>query len=334
MSVQVRPKAFINMTKEKKKLPLYLLNVLTEYSDENHPLTQKQILFYIENDYHVSYDRKTIGSTISLLEELDYDIVKTKEGVYLGERIIEPSQLSFIIDGLLSSRSISGKDTLKLSKQLFKNFSKYKRKDYSYVIKSNEVSKSNSGIFYTIDLILDAIKDNKMISFNYGIYDVNKNLVPRNDSKVYIVSPYYLINNLSRYYLLCRHGDKDISIFRVDYMMNVETRKEKRVKDVISDSFSISDYLNEHIYPFGGDAIEANIELDGELAVNYVVDWFGANVDITKKDNKYYAKVVSNESSLFYWCLQYGRLIKVLSPKSLVDRIVEENKKSIEKYKN
>ena len=338
MPVQVRPKAIIvylmGIT-EKKGLALYLIKVLTEYSDEDHPLTQNQIIFYIEKDFNATYSRKTISNGIKFLEDLDYDIVKVKSGIFLGERIIEPSQLSFILDGLLSSRSISGNDTLKLSKQLFKCLSKYKRKDYSYIINSNDVNKSDLGIFFNIDQILDAIKNNKMISFNYGIYDLNKKLVPRNNSKIYLASPYYLVNNLSRYYLLCKlNADDKVRIFRVDYLMNIEVLDQKResMKNVFGDSFQISKYLNEHIYLFDGKAIEAKVELDGELAVNYVVDWFGKNVEISEVDGKYYAKITSNENALFYWCLQYGRHIKVISPKSLVNRIIEENKKNLEKY--
>ena len=316
---------------EKKGLALYLLNVLTEYSDENHPLTQNKIIEYIENDYGTSYERKTISSGVKFLEDLDYDIIKVKEGIYLGERIIEPSQLSFIIDGLLSSRSINGKDTATLSKQLCKCVSKYQRKDYTYIIRSNEVNKSNTGIFYTIEQIHDAIKNNKQICFKYGIYDINKNLVPRKDGKIYQVSPFYLVNSLSRYYLLCKYKGDQVSVFRVDYIIDVEVSSLPREK-MNDDDFTISKYLNEHIYLFGGNSVKAKIELENEDAINYIVDWFGSNVEISKEKDKYIAEVESNESSLFYWCLQYGRLIKVISPKSLVNKIVEENKRIIEKY--
>lgn len=323
---------------EKKGLPLYLLRVLTEYSDEEHPLTQNQIIHYINNDYHVLYERKTISSSIKFLEDLNYDIVKVKEGIYLGERVIEPSQLSFIIDGLFSSRSISPKETLSLSNQLFKCVSRYKRKDYSYIVKSKDITKSNSSLFYNIDLILEAINKNKKISFCYGNYDLNKKLVPRYDGQRYVVSPYYLVNSLSRYYLLSKNGKYEgnqISVYRVDYIMDISIEEEKREnkKDIFGEDFSIDKYLNEHVYLFGGNVINAKIEVENESAIGYLADWFGNNVNIYKENDKYFAEIRSNEYSLFYWCLQYGRFIKVISPKSLVKKIVEESTSIINKYK-
>ena len=40
-----------------------------------------------------------------------------------------------------------------------------------------------------------------------------------------------------------------------------------------------------------------------------------------EKDNKIYADVVANESSLIYWCLQYGEVIEIIEPKTCRDKI-------------
>ena len=223
--------------------------------------------------------------------------------------------------------------------QLVKCVSRYKRKDYSYIHKSKDVTKSNSDLFYSIELISDAINKNKKISFCYGVYDENKKLVPRYNGLRYIVSPYYLVNSLSRYYLLSsndKHEESQISVYRVDYIMDIKIEEEKRSnkKGIFGENFSIDTYLNDHIYLFGGDVINAKIEIENESAIAYIVDWFGNNAKIYKENNKYYSDIRSNEDSLFYWCLQYGRLIKVFSPKTLVKKIIDENKKILAKYSN
>ena len=327
------------MQGEKRGLVYYLLKVLVEYSDEEHLLTQKEIIKHIENIFHVTYDRKTIASGLKFLEDNGVDIYKGDTGICLGERLIELNEFSFIVDALFSSRSISPIETKKLYEQLSKCFSKYQRKEYEYVYKVNDVTKSNNDVFHNIYMISEAISKKKKISFLYGGYDDTKKLVPRNNGDRYVVSPYYLVNSLSRYYLLSsndKYEEKRISTYRVDFLLDIaiEDERSENKKEIFGENFSIDTYLNEHIYLFGGEVVNAKIQLENETAINYIVDWFGNNASIYKEKDKYFADIRSNEDSLFYWCLQYGRLIKVITPKSLVNKIVDENKKILEKYSN
>ena len=56
------------MERESKKLVLLrVLHILEYYSDCNHPLTQDDILKYLEKDYGIVVERKAVGRQISLL---------------------------------------------------------------------------------------------------------------------------------------------------------------------------------------------------------------------------------------------------------------------------
>ena len=48
-----------------------VLKVLEEYTDDNHYLTQPQIATKISQLYGIDLERKAIGSSLQLLEELD-----------------------------------------------------------------------------------------------------------------------------------------------------------------------------------------------------------------------------------------------------------------------
>ena len=48
---------------------LYILNVLKEYSDEDHMLSIDEIKEYISDIYEVEIDPRTIGRNINLLKE-------------------------------------------------------------------------------------------------------------------------------------------------------------------------------------------------------------------------------------------------------------------------
>ena len=336
------------MLPTKKGIPIYLLKVLTKYTDEEHPLTQKELSEKIEADYGIYFERKTIGSTLTFLEEMGYDIVKKenkgeKKGFYLGARDVDTYEFAFISDAIYSSRSISNKLTSELIKKLSSSLSKYQNRNYNIYKIDNSIKTKNEDLFLNIELIQDAIKDEKQITFNYCIYNDKKELVPRFNGFRYQVSPYFLVNNYGRYYLICKFHNNSyeskndqLHIFRVDFIKDVEIIEERLqgIKTFFF-FFSINEYLTEHIYLFGGEKIEATLLLENEKIIHDVVDWFGKSAEIykDKKDNKYYANLKCNENALFYWCLQYGANIKVIEPKSLVDRIIEENKKSLEKYK-
>ena len=109
----------------KKMSLLCILQVLREYSDENHPLTQAQIIKKISDNYGLELERKSIGANIDSLIDFGYDIIKTDKGCYLGQREFEPSEVSFLIDAVFSSRSIDSKRSKELTEKISKLLQKY-----------------------------------------------------------------------------------------------------------------------------------------------------------------------------------------------------------------
>lgn len=69
---------------EPKKLALIrILDILKFYSDVKHPLTQEEIIDYLESDYGIVIERKAVGRNISLLKEAGIDIESDKRGTFL-----------------------------------------------------------------------------------------------------------------------------------------------------------------------------------------------------------------------------------------------------------
>lgn len=318
------------MIQNKKGSILLVLKILAEYTDDNHYLTQPQIATKISQLYGIDLERKAIGSSLQLLEELDYDIVKgPKGGFALLSRTFDPSEASFLIDAIFSSKSINGKEAKRMAEEVSSCFSKYQRKDYSYIYKSNEINRSkNETTLYNVSIINEAISKGKRVGFQYLTYDKNGNEIYRNDGYEYIVSPYYLINNYGRYYLLCNYREKyrPLQLFRIDKMANIAIKDDwsiKQLKDIKDGpkDFSITKYLNEHVYLFNEEVIDAKIILDGEWVIEIVKDWFGDNAKIHFKDEKIIATIKGDEKALYYWIMQYSDCVTVLSPLSLVEKI-------------
>lgn len=330
------------MIENKKTSIILVLRVLQRYSDEEHFLTQKEIINLIYKDYGIELERKSVANSLMLLgDELDYDIYKNPKGGWaLFSRTFENSEVAFLIDAIFSSRSISGNHAIKLANKVSGVLSKYHQKNYNYIVKSNEITRTkNKDIFFAMSIIHEAMAKSKRISFCYLEYDQNGNMVPRKNGYRYIVSPYYLINNFGKYYILCNYREKyrPLQTFRIDFLSDIAIEEEWPLKPLdklegLESSFSINNYLNEHIYLFGSEVISSTIEITNPTVITAIYDWFGKTASIKKQNDKLIAEVKCDEDALFYWCMQYSECIKVLTPSLLSERIAKEALRLVKLY--
>ena len=324
----------------KKEVIILIYKILAEYTDENHYLTQADIIDKLYQLYGITVERKSVSNSLQSLQELDYDIVKKdRKGYALYSRLLEDNEIRYINDALFSSKSITGKQTINISNKLNSILSKYQRREYNYLYKSTSVNRtSNNEIFYDIELIQEAIKNNKKISFQYVTYDENGKEILRYNGYRYIISPYYLINNFGRYYLLGHYRDKykPIQNYRLDYLRNIQIEN----KDAVPlnslkgfENFDIATYINEHVYMFSEDVVTAKIQILETYAIQYLYDYFGSDIALYKENYKLYTNIKSSADALYFWILQYGEAIKVIKPDDLVVRLKEYHEKEVEKYK-
>lgn len=323
---------------DKKMAMFYILDILKEYSDRNHLLKQKDIIDKLHNIYMIDIERKTIGSTLEILAELGYDIYKGPGGVCLDEREFDETQIKFLIDAIYSSKTITGDQAKEISTKIYSSLSKYQRKDYSYIHKSTEITRTtNKEFFYNIDIITEAIKSNKKIKFNYLIYDNKGKLIERRDGYTYKVSPYYLVNNFGKYYLICslNHHESHAN-FRLDYISNIELTDEdiepiENIKS-LGKNFNINKHINDHVYMFGGNVITAKVLIKKDYATTYIYDWFGKNASLKNENGKLYAYIKTDDRAFKYWALQYCEEFMVIEPEYLKNDIIEHAKEIIKDY--
>lgn len=169
------------------------------------------------------------------------------------------------------------------------------------------------------------MKKNKQIQFEYNRFCYKEN---NKKKKPYIVNPYCLINNQGKYFLVCNYDYFDeIGNYKLERIHNIkildtDIKPIKQVKG-FENGLDIAKYANENIYMFATNSVNATIQIYDDWATAYVEEWFGKNATFYEKDNKIYADVVANESSLIYWCLQYGEVIEIIEPKTCRDKIKE-----------
>ena len=326
---------------EKKAAIICIYKILEEYTDEDHYLTQTEIADLLMQNYEIEVERKSVSRYLSILEDLGFDIVKeSRKGYSLYSRVLDLSEIRFINDAVFSSKSITGKQAISISEKLNTILSKYQRRNYGYIHKSSEISRTNnSDIFLNIEIIEEAIKIGKRVSFQYLTFDEKGKQIYRKDGYRYTVSPYYLINNFGKYYLLCNYNVKyqAIQTFRIDYMANIKIDEERLIKPLNSlpgmENFNITDYLNEHIYLFGDEVVDATVEVAKPDYIQQLDEWFGKKAKISNKDGKIYARIKCDKRSLFYWMLQYSEEFTLIKPESMVKELGEYLAKQAEKYK-
>ena len=116
-------------------------------------------------------------------------------------------------------------------------------------------------------------------------------------------------------------------------LMDERERIDPKTLSEFKDYNSISDYINDHIYMFGGEIIEAVMRLNKPYVVQYIYDWFGRNARIYKEEGHLMAKVRCDKTAFFYWVMQYGEHLHLISPQSMIDWVKEAANAILENYK-
>lgn len=324
--------------KDKKLALFYILDILKKYTDEKHSLTYSEIGKKMQEGYELTIDTKTMAKYINLLIDYGIDIVKRgNNGCAIIQRNIDNSELQFLIDAVFSSKSISSGHAQQLIKSLMKDTSIYEQKRYDYIYKAEDISRTdNKSFFYTIDTITRAIEDKKQISFTYNEIMTNKKTKTRFDGKEFLINPYFMINNRGKYYLVCNY-DKydDLSHYKIECISNIKILETpikpiEKLKD--TKDFDIGKYVNEHIYMFSGDTIQATIKLNNPKTINDVVDWYGNDINVKEKEDGLYVTFSVNEQAFLYWALQYGMNVEIIKPISTKKKYISMLNEIINKY--
>lgn len=332
-------------TETKKMLNILILEILRNYSDMEHHLTQQEIMRKLKADYGIEkIDRRSVKANVISLRDMGYKIGGLDEeepdndGYYLEEREFEDEELRILIDSVLFSKTLSDSAAKKLIGKL-KDFGNiYFNAKVSHVKPTPLLHRTdNKSVLYNVSAINEAMDQKKKITFRYNRYGTDFKM--HDQGKNYIMNPYQMVASNGHYYLL-GNIDKyeDVTYYRIDKMSNVQilNEKVKAQKDVqgIDGHLDLPKHMAEHIYMLYGDSVTASIKTDIGM-MDTLVDWFGKDFRILEnKDDSIAIAVKCNENALFYWALQYGPYVEVVAPESLRKRLADAIDEMAKKYKN
>ena len=324
-------------TGNKKMLNMLILEILRMYSDENHALTQQEIIKLLKQNYGMECDRRSVKNNVESLKEMEYDISMDK-GYRLMSREFDDSELRILIDSVLFSKSISTKQAKDIIEKIRKIGSNYFNAKVSHVSNLPDIHRTkNKQAMYALDTINDAISVKRKISFIYNEMGTDLKLHPKRQEP-YIVNPYQIVANNSRFYLIGNYDKYDnVAHIRIDRMTDVRMLEEKAkpMKQIpeLANGLNLPNHMAEHIYMFSGKSIPVKLKTTADM-LTQLTDWFGGDFRIIEQNgDEVTVRVTCNEKAMRFWALQYGPYVEVLAPESLRTQISEDIKLMSEKYK-
>lgn len=303
---------------QKLKL-LYIVKMLEENTDEQHPMSTAEIISRLEaNGIHS--ERKSIYDDIDKLIEFGYDIIRVQSklggGYYLASREFELAELKLLVDAVQSSRFITTKKSRELIKKLEKKAGKHDAgKLQRQVYVAGRIKTENESIYYNIDTIHKAIQENKQILFTYMDWNLQKKMMsrPGGERKV---SPWALIWREENYYLAAYdETDDKIKHYRVDKMGKVTLVNEPRAGVAQFENVDLASYTNRTFGMYGGREENVTLQFPKHL-VGVVLDRFGKDADIrTMGEESFRVRAkVAVSGQFFGWLAGIGKEAEIVSP--------------------
>lgn len=323
----------------KKMLNILILDILHRYSDEDHHLTQQEIIRKLQSDYGVkNTDRRTVRDNVQSLVDMGYGIEnECDDGYYMYGREFDDAQLRLLIDSVLFSKTISDTAAKRLIGKLKSFGNIYFDTKVSHVKLTPVLHRTdNKSVLYNVSAINEAMEQKKKITFRYNRYGTDFKM--HDQGKQYVMNPYQMVASNGHYYLLGNIDKYDnVTYYRIDKMSKVEILEEEIKPQMevrgIGGHLDLPKHMAEHIYMLYGDSVTAKIKTSVGM-MDVLVDWFGKDFRIVeKKDDEIVISVKCNERALFYWALQYGPHVEVIGPERLRNTLSEAIGEMARKYK-
>ena len=348
------------MEPTKKMLIINILDILKRYTDENHTLSQQDILGILQKEYEMKAERKAIRRNIQNLIDMGYDIEysesirmmpnpKTKEmeenittSDYYLVRDFTDGELRLLIDGLLFSKHIPYNQCKELVGKLEGLSNIYFKSHVKHISTMPETLPQNPELFYTIEMLDAAISKKRKVSFTYMEYGTDKKQYrkcrPDGTIREYVVSPYQMAAKDGKYYLICNYDKyEDISNYRIDRIKDIKMLDEvakpfEELEGANGRRLDLAEYMAEHIYMYSSGNSRVKFRIVKPM-ISDVIDIFGMDVRfMNETDTHVDVSAVVTEEAMFQFAKSYAPDVLVLEPKRLVERLREDAEKVVKAY--
>ena len=325
----------------KEKL-LYILEFLKK-TDEQHPVNTNDILQYL-NKKGIPAERKSIARDIAVLRNAGYSIIlcdELKKGYYMTDQLFEDYELKMIADAVCGAKFLPYKDSVTLMGKicaLATATGEELIKEQSFI--DENIKSKNRTVRFTIDKIINAIKQNCRITFHYLEIQPDGSTRLKRDGHTYDISPYYLCWLEDSYFLIGNSKSHNhLTHYHVEMMVDVELTKEpirqKSEIEEFSGDFSIGEYLRRNINMYTGEIIPVTLECSQKIAKDFRAR-FGEETPITPiGEDRFRADIMASEGEgLLRWLSQFSADdLVVLEPEEIRKELQKRAQAIAKNYK-
>lgn len=319
-----------------KERIIHMLQLFQTQTDEEHPISTFEIIDYFK-ERGVVTDRKTIKDDIDTLNGCGIEIMVIEgrpNKYYFADRQFELPELKLLVDAVESSKFITAKKSAELVRKLTSMTSTGSADELNrHLYTVGRIKPENENIYYVVDTIFRAITAGKKIAFQYFRYDVNRKRIARHDGEPFIFSPYAMLYNEDKYYVLGYYSIFDkITTFRVDRMGVPEILNEP-IKQV-PEHFDPVDYTVNVFSMYDGDMETVELLCEKDM-MDSVLDRFGDEVDVKPVDDEHFkaTAAVSVSQTFFAWVFQFAGHIQITGPASVQEQFQKMLQDALEKQR-
>ena len=316
---------------------LYIMQCLMEESDESSPVSTARLIGYLMQ-YGIRAERKSIYDDIAALQDFGMDIITVKGkpgGYYLASREFELAELKLLVDAVQASKFVTPKKSRELIAKLEHLTNKVQAKRlHRQVVVAGRGKSENEQIYYNVDAIYDAIAANRQIRFQYADWSQKKELVPKKNGAFYQVSPWLLIWQDEKYYLLAFDDQaRIIKYYRVDKMLKIASSELEREGLKEFQRLDLAGFAKK---PFGmcaGEERKLSLRIERRL-IGVMIDRFGTDVALRPIDERFCQVLVSVDVSpqFFGWLTGLGSGVVIQSPEDVREQYQTWLKNILEGY--
>ena len=336
-------------SKSQKLKLLYIKQFFEDKTDERHAVSISDIRKYL-GENGVSAERKSIYDDLKNLEDFGLTIRDWKdddeEGIkhrytryQLMDRDFELREVKLISDSIASSKFLSESMSNNLIKKLGTLVSEYQRKEVRRQVRVMGRSKTkNDSALNVVDHIHAAIENNRIITFKYYHYSLNKNLKLEKafsrKGELIEASPWALLYDNDNYYLLA-YTDGKFMTYRVDRMTNVKEDeiKERQGKEEF-EKIDMSSYTKSTFGMYNGTQEEVTMVFQNRM-LDTVIDKFGKDVWFSRVDDQHFkvSVPVAVSPQFFAWIFGLGNYVTIIEPENVVKQMKDMLGKVSKRYK-
>lgn len=312
-----------------KQRILALGEILLQETDEEHRLTAAE-LEEILRQREIPGERKSIYRDLSMLADQGMDIIRSHRGYYLGSRTFQLAELKLLADAVQCSRCITEKKSYELIGKLGTLTSRHNAGQLHRQLHLVGRSKAeNESIYYNVDALYQAIRQDSEITFRYLDYQVDGSRKERD--KLYRASPYALCWDSENYYLVAHTENRGKTHYRVDRMAKIQLTGTPRLCPEQYKELDMAAYSRQVFGMFSGEATSVRLSFPIEL-INSAVDKFGSDaMMVPQSDGSFTLTAEVAVSPTFYaWVFSFSGRVKILAPEAVRQEYLELCRKVLE----